>query len=98
MIVLTLSLIHIYGVDAIVFTAGIGENDVNFRRVVCEHLGYLGVEVDLALNNCRSELREITTKDSKVKVFIVPTNEELLIAKDTREIILRKNARNRRRK
>ena len=86
------------GVDAIVFTAGIGENDVNFRRVVCEHLGYLGVEVDLALNNCRSELREITTKDSKVKVFIVPTNEELLIAKDTREIILRKNARNRRRK
>ena len=86
------------GVDAIVFTAGIGEKDVNFRRVVCEHLGYLGVEVDLALNNCRSELREITTKDSKVKVFIVPTNEELLIAKDTREIILRKNARNRRRK
>ena len=71
------------GVDAIAFTAGVGENNPNIRKAVCEHLEYLGIQVDDAKNNTRGEEVEISTPDSKVKVFVVPTNEELAIARET---------------
>lgn len=71
------------GVDAIVFTAGIGENSPVIRKLVLERLSYLGIKVDEEANNRRGGIEEITTKDSKVKAFVIPTNEELMIAKDT---------------
>ena len=75
------------GVDAIVFTAGIGENDPTLRTEVCKHFGYMGVKIDEEKNLIRGEEVEISTPDSTVKVFIIPTNEELAIAKDTLEIV-----------
>ena len=71
------------GVDAIAFTAGVGENDHGVREKVCSYLGYLGVEIDLEANNCRGKEIEITKPGSKVKVWIVPTNEELAICRET---------------
>lgn len=71
------------GVDAICFTAGIGENDKAIRKGICEYLGYLGVEIDDEANNIRGEKRVISTADSKVKVMLIPTNEELAIARET---------------
>ena len=71
------------GVDAIVFTAGIGENDGNVRREVCSYLGYLGVAVDEEANGKRGEEIVISTPDSKVKVAVIPTNEELAICRET---------------
>jgi acetate kinase len=71
------------GVDVIVFTAGIGENDKDVRAAVVKQLGFLGIELDEVANNVRGEERVISTADSKVKVMIVPTNEELAIARDT---------------
>lgn len=75
------------GVDAIAFTAGIGENDANCRKNVCKNLSYLGVAIDEELNNCRGVEREISTPDSKVRVFVVPTNEELAIARETMALV-----------
>lgn len=71
------------GVDAIVFTAGIGENDKGVRTEVCKHFGYLGINIDEEKNSIRGEDVVISTEDSKVKVLVVPTNEELMIARDT---------------
>ncbi len=71
------------GVDAIAFTAGIGENVCLVREKVCEYLGYLGIELDKEANAKRGEEIEISTADSKVKVYVVPTNEELAIARET---------------
>ena len=71
------------GVDAIAFTAGVGENDHGVREKVCSYLGYLGIEIDLEANNCRGKEIEISKPDSKVKVWIVPTNEELAICRET---------------
>ena len=71
------------GVDAIVFTAGIGENDKSVRSGVCKNLGYLGITIDEEKNSIRGEETIISTDDSKVKVLVVPTNEELMIARDT---------------
>ncbi len=71
------------GVDAIAFTAGIGENDGSIRAKVCEYLGYLGITIDADANAKRGEEVEISTTDSKVKVLVVPTNEELAIARET---------------
>ena len=71
------------GIDAIVFTAGIGENDGRVRKTVCEYLGYLGVEIDPEENKKRGENVMISTPNSKVKVMILPTNEELAIAQET---------------
>jgi len=76
------------GVDAIVFTAGIGENSVSTREKVCEYLTFLGVEIDKEANNCRGKEVEISTANSKVKVFVIPTNEELMIARDTKELAM----------
>ena len=71
------------GVDAICFTAGIGENDKDVRKGICSYLGYLGIEIDDEANNIRGEKRMISTADSKVKVMLLPTNEELAIARET---------------
>ena len=75
------------GVDVICFTAGIGENQINIRKGICEHLEFMGVQLDMQTNQIRGEEKEISSKDSKVKVWIVPTNEELVIARDTKNII-----------
>lgn len=71
------------GVDAIVFTAGVGENDIHTRQQVCEGLEFLGVKLDAERNNVRGKATEISAADFKVKVFLIPTNEELAIAQDT---------------
>ena len=71
------------GIDAIVFTAGIGENVGALRKDVCNYLGYLGVEIDDTANNTFGEEIVISTADSKVKVAVIPTNEELAICRDT---------------
>ena len=75
------------GVDAIVFTAGVGENGPDSRAAICEYFGYLGVKIDPDANNCRGKEVLISTPDSPVKVFVIPTNEELVIARDTRDIV-----------
>ena len=75
------------GVDAIVFTAGVGENNGFIRKEVCSYLTYLGIEIDETANEKRGEEVIISTPDSKVKVLVVPTNEELKIAKETVECI-----------
>lgn len=74
------------GVDAIVFTAGLGENAIGMRAKICEDMGFLGTKIDPERNNVRGKLREISTADSKVKIFVIPTNEELVIARDTKAI------------
>ena len=71
------------GVDAIVFTAGLGENDKNTRAQVCSYLGYLGLTIDDEANNMRGKEAIISTQDSKVKALCVPTNEELMICRET---------------
>ena len=71
------------GVDAIAFTAGVGENDKKGRKAICEYLGYLGVEIDDEANDVRGERRVISSENSKVKVMLIPTNEELAIARET---------------
>ena len=76
------------GVDLIVFTGGIGENNSRLRRRVCENLTYLGVKFDYDANIVRGEDAMITLPDSKVKVALITTNEELMIARDTMEIVL----------
>lgn len=77
------------GVDAIVFTAGIGENSPDVRKKVCEGLEFLGIKIDDEKNNSPEKEKIITTDDSKVKVLVIPTNEELVIALDTAEIVSR---------
>lgn len=74
------------GVDAIVFTAGVGENDPHTRAQICSGLEYMGVKIDAELNNVRGKDTEISAADSKVKVFLIPTNEELAIARDTNRL------------
>ena len=71
------------GVDYIVFTGGVGENQINIRRGICEKLEFMGVKIDVEANNIRGVEKEISAPDSKVKVYLVPTNEELMIAKET---------------
>jgi acetate kinase len=81
---------HLKGVDALVFTAGIGENDDELRRLVLEGLEFLGINVDQALNKPRSKMaRYISPDDSPVKVLVVPTNEELEIARQTSALLAR---------
>jgi acetate kinase len=75
------------GVDAIAFTGGIGENDGALRKYVCENLAYLGAKVDDEKNALRGSEVKISTDDSKVDLYVIPTNEELAIARDTLNII-----------
>ena len=74
------------GVDAIIFTAGVGENDVNMREIICTDLGNLGIKLDPIKNKVRGKETDVSTDDSKVKLLLIPTNEELMIARDTNEI------------
>jgi len=75
------------GIDAIVFTGGIGENQINIRKAICERLGFLGLDFDEQANNVKGELTRISTKDSKVSAYIIPTDEEMMIALDTLNLI-----------
>ena len=75
------------GVDVITFTAGVGEKGLEAREAICSHLTFLGVKLDLEKNNVKGEEREISSQESKVKVYIVPTNEELMIAKETLKLV-----------
>ncbi|WP_148133881.1 acetate/propionate family kinase [Candidatus Formimonas warabiya] len=75
------------GVDVIVFTAGIGENAIETREAVCAKLTFLGVDFDREANQVRGQEREITKPGSKVKIFVIPTNEELMIARDTAQLV-----------
>ncbi|MDD6658344.1 MAG: acetate kinase [Lachnospiraceae bacterium] len=75
------------GVDVIVFTAGVGENNFLAREMVCEYLGYLGVTIDKEANKIRGEEITISTPDSKTTVMVVPTNEELAIARETLRLV-----------
>ena len=75
------------GVDAVVFTAGLGENSSNTRKTVCEYLGFLGLEVDDEKNNCRGKEVNFAKDGSKIAALVIPTNEELVIARDTVECL-----------
>ena len=75
------------GADAVIFTAGVGENDKGIRAAVCQGLEYMGVKLDDAANDVRGKETVLSTADSKVKVLLIPTNEELMIAMDTAEIV-----------
>ncbi|MGM0369499.1 MAG: acetate/propionate family kinase [Bacillota bacterium] len=74
------------GVDAIVFTAGIGENAVELRENICSGLDYLGIEIDPVKNDVRGEKAEISAQNSEVNLYVLPTNEELVIARDTKQL------------
>lgn len=71
------------GVDAIVFTAGLGENGISMREMICADMDFMGIKLDAEKNNVRGKDRIISADDSKVKVLLIPTNEELMIARDT---------------
>lgn len=75
------------GVDAVVFTAGLGENSPSNREAICKGLEFMGIQIDPVKNNVRGKETIISTDDSKVKVLVVPTNEELMIARDTQELL-----------
>ena len=75
------------GIDVLTFTAGVGENDGGVRAGVCEYLAFLGVKIDPELNKKRGKEIKISTPDSKIEVWVVPTNEELMIAQDTADLV-----------
>lgn len=75
------------GLDALVFTAGIGENGIGIRERICRGLEFLGAELDPQRNQVRSQEVEISREGSRVKIFVIPTNEELAIARETREVL-----------
>ena len=83
------------GTDAIIFTGGIGENSAEIRQAICDELDWLGIELDSESNENKTSERErqISTENSRVKVFVIPTNEELLIARDTARLILKNDPR-----
>ena len=81
------------GVDAIIFTAGVGENDVTMRELICHNLGNLGIKLDPLKNKVRGKETIISTEDSKVKLLLITTNEELMIAKDTFNIFIGKTVK-----
>jgi len=76
------------GVDVIVWTAGVGENQTGLRMDSCAGLEFLGIKMDAEKNNCRGVERVISADDSKVKVLLIPTDEEIVIARDTQELVL----------
>ena len=75
------------GLDAVVFTAGVGENSVTVRAMVCEGLEFMGIALDKDKNNVRSKEAVISADSAKVKVLVVPTDEELVIARDTKRLV-----------
>jgi acetate kinase len=77
------------GADLIVFTGGIGENGIEFRKQVCSGFGYAGIKLDPQRNETRGKETTVSADDSKIRVMIVPTNEELIVARQTREVLLK---------
>ena len=75
------------GIDYLVFTGGIGENQINIRKWICEQLEFMGIILDEDANNMRGEEKLVSKPESKVKIFVIPTNEELMIAKETERLI-----------
>ncbi len=75
------------GIDVLTFTAGVGENGPETRKAICDYLSFMGVKIDDEKNNCRGKEVKISTDDSAVEVWVVPTNEELMIAQDTAELV-----------
>lgn len=75
------------GMDYLVFTGGIGENQIRIREGICKNLEFMGVKIDSDRNNIRGEEVELSSKDSKVKIYLVPTNEELMIARETKALV-----------
>ncbi len=75
------------GIDMLTFTAGVGENGPETRAAICEYLGFMGVKIDPEANKARGKEVKISTPDSKVQVWVIPTNEELMIAQDTAELV-----------
>lgn len=75
------------GVDAVVFTAGVGENGIDMRADIMANMDFLGMKLDEEANKVRGKERVISTEDSKVKILLIPTNEELMIARDTMELV-----------
>ena len=75
------------GMDVLIFTAGLGENGISFREKICANLESLGIKLDPVKNNCRGKEQIISNDDSKVTVMVVPTNEELMIAQETKELV-----------
>lgn len=75
------------GVDALVFTAGVGENGIEMRERICERLSFLGIKIDSNKNDVRGKEVNISATDSKVQVYVIPTNEELMIASDTYDLL-----------
>ncbi|MBQ9527813.1 MAG: acetate kinase, partial [Fretibacterium sp.] len=74
------------GIDALVFTAGVGENSAATRAAVCEGLEFLGIKIDAQKNDMRGKEMEISAAGSRVHVLVIPTNEELMIARDTKRL------------
>lgn len=79
--------VSMQGIDVITFTAGVGENQIRVRKGICDYLKFMGVKIDDARNNIKSEEALISTDDSSIPVWVVPTNEELVIARDTLRLI-----------
>ena len=75
------------GIDALIFTGGIGENSPDVRKATCENLDYLGIEVDKTANSSKEKEKVISTSKSKASVYVIPTNEELMIAMETEEVV-----------
>ena len=76
------------GIDAIIFTGGVGENQIPIRRDICKQLEFMGVNIDEEANNTRGEDKKVSKPDSKVEIWVIPTNEELMIAKETQRLAL----------
>ncbi len=75
------------GIDVVVFTGGIGENQINIRKKICNYLAFMGLIIDEEANNVKGKETLITKNESKIKAYIIPTNEELVIARDTKDLI-----------
>lgn len=79
--------VSLKGVDVVVFTGGIGENQVNIRKKICENLEWMGLELDSVKNEIRGEETKISTENSKILAYVIPTDEEMVIARDTKAIV-----------
>ena len=79
--------VSLKGIDAVVFTGGIGENQINIRKKICNNLEWMGLELDLDKNNVRSVETKISTENSKILVYVIPTDEEMVIARDTKRLV-----------
>ena len=79
--------VSLRGIDAVVFTGGIGENQINIRKKICEDLEWMGVKIDLEKNKIKGEQIKISAEDSKVLVYVIPTDEEMVIARDTLRLV-----------